>query len=176
MGRSTKLKNFFVKPAVLTQARTLTDSDNGKTYFLNAVAGFTITLPSPRGGSNFEFIVKTANTTGNYIIQSSGNGDTIGGQVVTSDINSETDTSVQLPGVQYVKIIANRSSVGDTVRMVSDGTYWYANGFCRLWDAIRFIEESASPSTSPSISRSASPSISRSASPSVSPSISPSES
>jgi hypothetical protein len=163
MGRASKLKNFMVKPAVITEARTLTDSDSGKTYFLNAAAGFTITLPSPRGGSNFEFIVKTS-PTGNYVIQSSGSGNTIAGQVITSDINSGTDTSVQLPGVQYVKFIANIAKVGDSLKLVSDGTYWYANGFCGLWDAIRFIEESASPSTSPSVSVSASPSISPSVS------------
>lgn len=175
MGRATKVKNLMVKPHTLTEARSLTDSDSGKTYFLNASGGFTVTLPSrPRGGVNFEFIVKTAPSTGNYVIYTST--DTIGGQVFTSDQNAETDTSVQLPGVQYLKLIAGRAKVGDTVRIVSDGTYWYATCFTGLWDAARLVEESASPSTSPSVSTSRSPSRSVSASPSISPSISPSAS
>lgn len=175
MGRSTQVKSFMVKPSILTENRTLTHSDSGKTYFLDAAAGLTVTLPSPRGGVNFRFIVKTAPTSGNYTISTSS--DIIAGQITTSDLSGAGGKpSVQLPGVQYVKLMANLAVVADCVEMVSDGTYWYTNGFSSKWDAIRFIEESASPSASPSISLSRSPSASPSASPSVSTSISPSES
>jgi len=169
MGRSTKVGSFMVKPATLAQARTLTHSDSGKTYFLNAAGGFTITLPEPRGGINFEFIVKTAPTSGNYTIASKGAADVIGGQVVSSDVyHVGGRASVQLPGVAYANFVSGRSQIGDSLKMVSDGTYWYATGYCGLWDGIKMVEQSASPSTSPSISTSRSPS--------VSPSISPSES
>jgi curli biogenesis system outer membrane secretion channel CsgG len=91
------------------------------------------------------------------------------GQVITSDIiGTERQGSVQTPGVAYVRIIAGRAKIGDSVDMVSDGTYWYANGYCGLYDAIQFIEQSASPSTSPSVSPSRSPSVSVSISPSES--------
>lgn len=165
----------MVKPSVLTEARVLTDSDSGKTYFLDAAAGFTVTLPSPRAGINFEFIIKTAPTTGNYTIST--DSDVIAGQVITSDLFGVAGRpSVQLPGVQYVKFIANLAVAGDSLKMVSDGTYWYSNGFCSKADAIRFIEQSASPSRSPSVSVSRSPSVSVSLSPSVSVSVSPSPS
>lgn len=168
MGRTTAVKNLMVKPSILTESKTLTDSDSGRTFFLNAVGGFTITLPSPRGGVNFKFVVKTTPTT-NYTIVSKGTTDVIGGQVITSDIyGTERQGSVQTPGVAYVRIIAGRAKVGDSIDMVSDGTYWYANGYCGLYDAIQFVEQSASPSISPSVSVSRSPSVSVSISPSAS--------
>ena len=176
MGRTTAVKSLMVKPSVLTEGKTLTDSDAGRTFFLNAAAGFTITLPSPRGGVGFKFIVKTAPSTGNYNIYASS--DIIAGQVKTSDIyyGGGSRPSVQLPGVQYARFIAGLSVVGDTIEMISDGTYWYSDAFCSKWDAIRFVEESASSSVSPSVSTSRSPSVSTSRSPSVSVSLSPSRS
>lgn len=175
MSRTTKINSFFVKPTIIAESMTLTEFDSGKTYFLNSAGGFTMTLPVPKPGLNFRFIVKTAPTT-EYIIASSGSANVIGGQVLTSDTNAAVRTSVQLPGVETVRFAANVAKVGDTLELVSDGTYWYGNGFCAVVDGIRFIEQSASPSVSPSISTSRSPSRSPSASPSISPSISPSPS
>ena len=176
MGRTTAVKNLMVKPAILAEARILTDSDSGKTYFLNAAGGFTITLPSPRGGINFEFIVKTAPTTGDYKIYAKGGAKIIRGQVITSDINSNIGADKETGGTENVNFKANASKVSDSVKLVSDGTYWYADGFSSMTDGITFREQSQSPSASPSISPSASPSVSTSLSPSVSVSISPSES
>lgn len=163
MGKSTAVENLIVKPIILTQSKTLTDSYSGKTIFLNAAGGFTVTLPKPRAGVNFEFIVKTAPTT-NYVIASNGASDVISGQIVTNDTNAGFRGSVQTPGVSTVKIMANIAKVGDSLQMISDGTYWYANGYSGIYDAIRFVEDSASPSASPSVSPSLSPSISPSAS------------
>jgi hypothetical protein len=174
MGRTTALKNFMVKPATLTEARTLTDSDSGKTYFLNAAGGFTITLPEPRGGVNFEFIVKTAPTT-DYVITTKDGDAIIIGHVITSDLNA-SDANVEVSGTTYVRFKANNAKVADSVKMVSDGTYWYMDGFCSLVGGIFVAEQSKSPSTSASVSLSRSPSVSKSASPSISPSISPSPS
>ena len=161
----------MVKPAVLAEARTLTDSDSGKTYFLNLAAGFTITLPSPRGGINFKFIVKTA-PTGNYVITTKASSAIIRGQVITNDQNTGHDPNFETSGVSNVKLLANLSKVGDSVELESDGTYWYATGFCSIWEAVSFLEQSKSPSVSLSRSPSVSPSVSLSRSPSRSPSVS----
>ena len=135
MARSTQVKSFMVKPSVLTQARTLTDSDSGKTYFLNAAGGFTVTLPVPRAGVNFEFIVKTAPTTA-YIIATNGSSAVIKGQVLTCDVNAATDPDVEKTGMSTITFVANTAVKSDSVQLESDGTYWYANGYSSVWNAI----------------------------------------
>lgn len=177
MGRTTAVKNFMVKPSVLTEARILTDSDSGKTYFLNAATGFTVTLPKPRGGVNFEFIVKTAPTSANYVIYNESA--ILVGQVYSSDVNARNirpDFTTTASPTKEVNIRANIATIGDSVKVYSDGTYWYVSGFCSKVDAIQFLEQSKSPSVSPSVSVSRSPSVSVSISPSVSSSISVSRS
>lgn len=182
MARASALESFMVKPIVITASRTLTDSDSGKTYFLNAAAGFTLTLPAPRQGLTFEFIVKTAPTSDHYTITSKGSEKVIRGKVVTSNVNAGTGPNVENDGVSNIKFFKGRANIGSTVELVSDGTYWYCYGFAAIWDAIYLAEQSKSPSIStsrspsesPSVSVSLSPSISLSRSPSVSPSRSPS--
>lgn len=164
MGRTTAVKNLMVKPSILTAARILTDSDSGKTYFLSAAAGFTVTLPSPRGGVNFEFIVKTAPTTGQYKIYAKDGAEIIKGQVITSDLNSSIGADRETGGTENIRFRASISKVGDSVKLISDGTYWYADGFTAITDGIQFREQSHSPSASPSKSPSVSPSISPSSS------------
>ena len=179
MGRSTTVKNLMVKPVTLAEARILTDSDSGKTYFLDAAGGFDITLPAPRGGVNFEFIIKTAPTT-DYTISTDGDADNIVGHVVTSNVTVGEDQdfeAAETTGVNNVYLVANQGRIGDSVTLVSDGTHWFAEGHCALNGAITFTHtavNSASASISPSISTSVSPSTSRSVSPSISPSVSPS--
>lgn len=123
----------MVKPAVLSAAKTLTDSDSGKTFFLNLAGGFTVTLPSPRAGVNFEFIIKTAPTTA-YIVASATA--IIRGQVYTVDANTANDPDFETSGVSNINFIANLAKVGDSVEIVSDGTNWYVQGFCSIWNAI----------------------------------------
>ncbi len=167
MSRTTELKNLIIKPSILTEARTLTDSDSGRTFFLNTAGGFTVTLPKPRGGLSFRFIVKATPTT-DYIIASKGGDDVISGNVITSNLVAGFRASVQLPGVPYIKFISGIAKVGDSIDLISDGTYWYANGYCGIYDAVRMVEDSLSPSASPSRSPSVSPSVSVSISPSAS--------
>lgn len=125
----------MVKPIVLANSRNLVESDSGKTYFLNAAGGFTVTLPAPVAGSNFEFIVKTAPTTA-YTIATKGATSIILGQVITSDANAATDPDVEKTGQSSITFVANTAVVGDSVELISDGTYWYALGYSSVWNAI----------------------------------------
>ena len=135
MARTTQVKSFMVKPSVLTEAKTLTDSSSGKTYFLNAAGGFTVTLPRPKKGVNFEFIVKTAPTTA-YTIATNGGSSVILGQVISTDGNATTDPDVAKTAEASITFVANTAVVGDSVELVSDGTYWYAEGYSSVWNAI----------------------------------------
>jgi len=136
MARVNKFPSILVKPAILTAADTLTDSEAGKTFFLNAAGGFEVVLPRPRAGLNFEFIVKTAPTTGNYLISTMGDLDLVLGQIITTDNNSGTDPDFATTAVNDINFVANTAVAGDSVRLISDGTYWYATGYCSVYNAI----------------------------------------
>lgn len=153
MARASALESFMVKPIVITASRTLTDSDSGKTYFLNSATGLTITLPEPRQGLTFEFIVKTAPTSDHYTITSKGSEKVILGKVLTSNVNAGTGPDITgSDGVSNIKFFKGRANIGSSVELVSDGTYWYCYGFSAIWDAIYLSEQSKSPSVSPSAS------------------------
>jgi hypothetical protein len=164
---ASKISSFLIKPSLITEARTLTHSDSGKTYFLNAAGGFTITLPEPRGGINFRFIVKT-NPTSNYAIVAKSNEKILFGKIFTSAVTSASDTMVEISGAPHLYFKANVSKVGDSLEILSDGTYWYCYGYTTAYDAMVVYDDSKSPSISPSVSVSISPSVSVSISPSAS--------
>jgi len=159
-----KIGSLMVKPSILGESMTLTDSDSGKTYFLNATGGFTVTLPVPRAGINFEFIIKTTPTTGDYSIRTNANAEVIFGKVITSNVKNASDSSTDIVGSKRVIFSFTDSKVGDSMEFISDGTYWYVVGYCSSYEAIRMESSSRSPSTSPSTSPSVSPSISPSSS------------
>ncbi len=112
----------------LTAARTLVAADSGKTFFLSALAGFAITLPSPEAGLNFEFITALAPTSNGYTIVTAGApAQILAGQAYSStggDADSETDVTATT-----ITLVANSSVIGDKVWITSDGTSWFARGF-----------------------------------------------
>ncbi len=114
----------------LTGADTLTASENGKTFFLNAAGGFNVTLPAAAAGLRFEFIVKTAPTTA-YTITSA-TADTIYGKVFAS---SGGDENSNVAG-DVLNFVANTSLAGDRAVFISDGTSWFADGFCDVTGSI----------------------------------------
>jgi hypothetical protein len=135
MSRSTQFKSLLVNPAVLTQADTLTNSDLGRTFFLNAAGGFAITLPKPTPGASFKFFVKTA-PTGAYTIVSTSSANIVKGQIYTTDVNSVTDPDFETTGGDTITFVANTAVLGDSVDLISDGVDWYVNGFCSVYNAI----------------------------------------
>jgi hypothetical protein len=118
---------------ILAAARKLTVDDHGKTFFLNLAAGFNIDLPAPVIGLEFEFIVKLA-VTGNLTVTATGN--IVKGHVLTTDVNSATDPDFDTTGVDVLTFAANKAVAGDRVRMICDGTNWYYEAACSVFDAI----------------------------------------
>lgn len=176
MARATQFKNFLVSPRTLTAATTLTEVDSGKTIFLNSATEFEVTLPNVKAGLNFTFIVKAAPSGASYTITANAQNQMYG-QIYTSDINSATDADFNIYAATTITFADGVAQVGDSVRLISDGTYWYVKGFCSVYNAITItLSRSVSPSTSTSASPSTSPSASPSTSPSASPSTSPSTS
>ena len=178
--RATQFKNFMVKPRTLTAVTTLSEADSGKTIFLNSTSEFAVTLPKVKAGLNFEFIVKAAPSGASYTIVANAQ-NLIFGQIYTSDNNSATDADFNIIAAQTITFADGVAVVGDSMKLISDGTNWYVKGFCSVYNGITItisssISSSSSSSRSPSASSSASPSTSPSASPSASPSTSPSRS
>lgn len=112
----------------LTAARTLVAADSGKVFFLSAAAGFIVTLPAPSAGFRAEFVVKTAPTSNGYVINTAGTPDQIlAGQAYSStggDADSETDVTATT-----ITLVSGVATIGDKVRIFSDGTSWFAYAF-----------------------------------------------
>jgi hypothetical protein len=100
--------------------------DNGKTLFLGADSGISITLPRPQAGLRFEFVIAVAPSVDYVITTHSGDNVMIGG------INElEVDTGDDGPysaGAGTLTFVAALAVVGDSVSMVCDGTSWYLTG------------------------------------------------
>ena len=113
----------------LTAAATLTESQSGQTFFLNLATGFTVTLPAPTDGVEYEFIVGTAPTTAYIVANASGSsGDNMIGHVLSSSGGAE-DTETTAGGDQ-VNFVANTAVIGDRLHVISDGTNWYVSARC----------------------------------------------
>ena len=118
---------------ILTATKVLIPNDCGRLFFLDAAAGFTVTLPSIADagkGWACKFVVKTAVTSNGYIVTEKTADDT--DKIVTNGINElEVDTSSDGPynaGHTTVTLVHSVAIQGDNVEFVCDGTNWYCKG------------------------------------------------
>jgi hypothetical protein len=112
---------------VVTATNVITAAENGKTFFLSAVAGFVSTLPEPAIGLHYKFIVSTAPTSNGYDIATDSGADIMKGLA----LEAETDTGDDGPTDQNadnLNLAANVAVAGDWVEVVSDGTSWFFRG------------------------------------------------
>lgn len=115
-----------------TAAVTLTPADSGKTVFLNAAAGFAITLPAPAAGLKYKFLVGAAFATTNFtVVTDSGYNVIQGGAIVNSTFIPAADEDT-------INFVATAETVGDYVVIESDGTNWLAEGVGAAAGAITF--------------------------------------
>lgn len=123
----------------LTTTASLTKSQSGKFFTLGTAGGFTVTLPKPEAGIVFEFFVKVAPTTA-YIIASNGSANIIqGGASSPEDAQGSVACAAASDTITFV---ANKAVIGDSIRLVCDGTYWYCTGLCAVQDGITLTQAS----------------------------------
>ena len=97
-------------------SHSLGSNDSGKTYLLHSTVVRTITLPAPKAGVSYKFIVtdstavSTIAATGAYLK---------GSVVADNDTDSMAGTTISCTADLVV---------GDHLEVVSDGTYWYVSG------------------------------------------------
>ena len=119
-GTATLTGNLVATPSeVVTTTNIITAVESGTTYYLNAVGGFTSTLPAPAIGLNYKFIVSTAPTTA-YIITTNAGANLLFGFFL--DIVGE---QVYFSAQDTLNFVASASLVGDFLEVESDGTNWY---------------------------------------------------
>jgi len=104
---------------VVTATNVITEGENNKTFYLNAVGGFTSTLPAPAIGLKFKFIVSTAPTTA-YIITTNS-----GANILFGTFLDTIGELVSFSAQDTLNFVASASIVGDFLEVESDGTNWY---------------------------------------------------
>jgi hypothetical protein len=124
---------------ILVASRTLSADDHGKTFFLNLAGGFNVNLPAPELGLEFAFIVKLAVTSNLTITSLNAAGSAANlmkGHVLTTDVNSATDADFDTTAVDVITLAANKAVAGDTIKFISDGSFWYYRAEVSVFDAI----------------------------------------
>ena len=117
---------------------TLSPADYGKTILMGA-NGVDITLPSAALGMEFQ-IIQSADydTAVCTVIQAAATEDFYGALYGTSQGES-AGTDSDVGAASNTKITFSSASLkGDRVRLVSDGTGWYAEAFAQNTAAITF--------------------------------------
>jgi len=119
----------------LITTKSLDADDNGKTFGLNLVGGFTVTLPAVAdvtAGWKVRFRVEISPTTA-YIITEKASADT---NIVLGSINTSTGQTspadFEASGATFVNFVASAAVVGDWVTIETNGTNWFAYGQCTV--------------------------------------------
>jgi hypothetical protein len=133
-GKTTITGAVVENTEVVAATNVITAAESGKTFFLNALAGFESTLPAAAAGLHFRFIVKTAPTSNGYTITGSP-ADKIFGTVACSGAE-DTVNGVTADAADNVILVHNQAKIGDLVEFYSDGTNWYVTGNVNTYAAI----------------------------------------
>lgn len=108
---------------VVITTNVIEASENGKTFYLTLVGGFTSTLPAPALGLRFRFVVAVAPTTA-YIILTNGSANIMYGHM----LERAGGAGVAGAARDTFNFVANQAIIGDWVEFWSDGTNWYYHG------------------------------------------------
>jgi len=115
----------------VTATNILTNAECGKVMFLNSETEFQTTLPAVStvsAGCEFEFYIAGAPSGASYTILTGNSDEDV---LIGGIVERETDTGDDGPydaSADTITFVDGTSVVGDTVRMVSDGSYFYVTG------------------------------------------------
>jgi hypothetical protein len=119
-------------------ASTLTAAQSGTTIFLSSATEFATTLPLPAAGLTYTFIVAAAPSGASYTIVTSASANIIKGQAVNAaGVAGDTGTADDT-----ISFVDGQAVAGDMVTVISDGTSWFAKGFCAVAAGITFTQAS----------------------------------
>ena len=118
-SRYAQVHNLRSSSEVVIATNIITAVESDTTFYLNAAGGFTSTLPAPAIGLKYKFIVKTAPTTA-YIITT-----TSGAILMYGTWLDVTGELTYFAARDTFNFVANKSKIGDSLEVESDGTNWY---------------------------------------------------
>lgn len=119
-----------------TSASTMTPEENGKTIFLSSATEFVTTLPKPKAGLKFTFIVAAAPSGASYTVVTNGSANIVKGMVLSADLNAANDGDIETSGGDTITFADGVAVAGDRVDLMCDGTNWFAYGMCTVYNAI----------------------------------------
>ena len=134
------ISNSFVgkKANILTATKAITAAESGSTFFLNSATEFVSTLPAPALGLNYEFIVKAAPSGASYtVVTTSSANIIIGNQNSVAGDAGDTGTADDT-----ISFVDGQSVAGDKVKVISDGTSWFAYAISKVAAGITFTQAS----------------------------------
>jgi len=110
----------------LITTEALTNADSGKVFFLDLLAGFTVTLPSAAdagAGWYCDFIVKTVTTSNQYIITEKTSADT--NKLCAIGLEAST-SGAQLSNAGFTTVTFDATpTLGDKLHIICDGAFFY---------------------------------------------------
>jgi hypothetical protein len=122
----------------LTAATTLTTAQSGRTFFLSSATEFVTTLPAPSAGLTYTFIVGAAPSGASYTVVTNASANIIKGQAVNAaGVAGDTGTADDT-----ISFVDAQAVAGDMVTVITDGTSWFAYGFCAVAAGITFTQVS----------------------------------
>ena len=127
---------MFHPPEVVTATNVIDATESGRTFFLSSATEFVSTLPAPKIGMKFTFIVTAAPSGADYTIVTNGSSNIIKGHVVSADLNAASDGDLETSGGDTISFVSAKAVAGDKVELHCDGTNWFAYGSCTVFDAI----------------------------------------
>lgn len=123
-GVQTVTSGIVDNTEVVTATNVIAASESGKTFYLNAAAGFLSTLPAPAAGLTFRFIVQTAPTSNGYTIATTSSSNIIKGMM----LERAGTAGVAASAGDLITLVANQSIAGDWLELYSDGTSYFVHG------------------------------------------------
>jgi len=123
-GGITNTGGLVENTEVVTATNVILASESGKTFYLNAAAGFLSTLPAPAAGLVFRFVTQLAPTSNGYTIATNASANIIKGMVVERAGGAGVSSAVG----DLVTLVANQSIAGDWLEFWSDGTTYFIHG------------------------------------------------
>ena len=111
----------------IAAARTLTNEDSGKTFFISQASAYEITLPlmsTISTGWNVKFILSSVDTNAVTIANNTAE-DTIVGGVAGADGGAATHAETAVDEVVFI----SGAVLGDQCTIVSNGTNYFVSGY-----------------------------------------------
>ena len=130
----------LMRVETVSSDKTIGDAETGELYFVDISSNsVVITLPRPRAGMYFKFIMAVAShgeSTNDFTLTTHDSACDIQGPLVTAN-SAQVDVGAFRAGIEHAgtsisRIILDSSeaaiNAGDYLECVSDGTDWYVSG------------------------------------------------